>query len=65
MSDQPNGSAMPEPAPPRNRYRGLGGLYVVVDGDTWPADEAGNALAHTRAEDGTPLPPPVAPGPQE
>ena len=39
----------------RNRYRGLGGIYVVVDGETYPADEAGNPLPHTLDEQGAPL----------
>ena len=52
--------------PISNRYRGLGGFYVVVDGDTWPADEAGNPLPHTLDETGAPMriePVPSAPTP--
>jgi hypothetical protein len=53
----------------RNRYRGLGGIYAVVDGEVVPADEQGNPLPHTLGEDGSPVPasePPADPTePQE
>jgi len=39
-----------------DRYTGLGGRYVVVNGERFPADEDGRPLPHTRAPDGTPLP---------
>lgn len=39
--------------PIRNRYRGLGGIYTVVDGEMVPADEQGNPLPHTLNEDGS------------
>lgn len=60
MSDQTEG-ALAQPA--RNRYSGLGGLYAVVDGEVFPADEAGRPLPHTHNEDGTPMAPPPAPAP--
>ena len=44
--------------PIRNRYQGRGGLYVVVDGEVFPADEQGTALPHTLNEDGALVPPP-------
>lgn len=42
--------------PIRNRYRGLGGIYVVVDGETFPASEAGEPLPHFLDELGAPIP---------
>ena len=41
--------------PIRNRYRGLGGIYAVVDGEVVPADEAGTPLPHTLDENGAPI----------
>lgn len=38
-----------------NRYAGLGGYYVVVDGEVFPADESGRPLPHTRNPDGSPI----------
>jgi hypothetical protein len=48
-----------------DRYAGIGGSYVVVDGERFPADhENGYApLPHTRNEDGTPVQPEPAPEP--
>lgn len=57
---------MSDPNPPaspvlNSRYRGIGGVYTVVDGEVFPADEQGNPLPHTRNEDGSPVSPPAPP----
>lgn len=55
MSDKPDTNVQPEWL--RDRYAGLGGTYVVIAGERFPADEAGRPLPHTRNPDGTPLVP--------
>lgn len=53
MSDTKDPNVQPEWL--RDRYAGLGGTYVYVDDERFPADEAGRPLPHTRNPDGTPI----------
>ena len=37
----------------QDRYSGIGGQYVVIDGERFPADDDQQPLPHTRNPDGT------------
>lgn len=64
MSQQQSEDAV-LPAYLQDRYAGKGGLYIVVNGERFPADEAGNALPHTLNADGTPVVPAAPPSEEE
>jgi len=53
------------PTPIRNRYAGQGGRYVVIDGETFPADEDGQPLPHRDEAPAAPAGQPTAPADSE
>jgi hypothetical protein len=54
----------------KNRYKGIGGTYIRIGGEVFPADAEGRALPHLDnvpdvEDDGVPAPEEAAPAPTQ